>query len=92
MEQKTSLAVLNGFTPEQITQFLDTSPLFQRDWQETDSEGNPVYTLKTMALKKMKPYPDIPFCLFVAWDPVLNYPMELIEASGLLPVLEGPEE
>jgi len=91
MEQKTGLAVLNGFSPDEILEFLNYSPLFRPDYSEKDCEGNSSFVLNTDALCRMSAYPDIAYCLFVAWDPVLNYPMEFIEASGLLPVLENTE-
>lgn len=91
MEQKTGLAVLNRFSPDEILEFLNHSPLFRPDYGEKDCEGNPSFALKTNALCRMSAYPDIAYCLFTAWDPMLNYPMEFIEASGLLPILEGPE-
>lgn len=82
MEQKTGLAVLNGFSPDEILQFLNHSPLFRPNYGEKDCESNPSFVLKMDALCRMSAYPDIAYCLFVAWDPALNYPMEFIRASG----------
>lgn len=81
MEIKTRLAVLNGFGTETLIDYMDHCPVLKR-WYGRE------YGLDEDALSRYPSWPDRKGCVLEALDPELNHPMEFLERSGLVAVLE----
>ena len=88
LEERSGLAVLNHFTREDVGRFLRDSPFF-----EVSEYSEPMkYKLKGCRDVSVLTEPGILRILrklMDAYDPRLNYPMELLEDMRLISVLEA---
>ena len=87
LEVATGLAILNNFYPDDIKAFLETGR-YQGLFKKTYN-GQTCYEFMPEKLRHMSSYPNITAALMERMDPRLNYPMPVIEASGLLKILES---
>ena len=92
MEEKTGVSVINGFYQKDIVERMDSTPFLRRIPGRTDQEGYPSFQVDMAAMSKMKSWPDVPACVVEYYDPQMNYPMEILVASGLFPALGNEQE
>ena len=88
LEAITGVAVLNNFHRDDVERFLKTKCAYgEHIFIETAMNSNE-YVVNSAAIRYDRAYPNKILCLLDILDPRLNYPMEVIEASGILPDLE----
>ena len=89
IECATGLAISNAFQWDDIEKFLRYGK--ERDLFQPLKDEKNNFKFDKNKLSRMSAWPNASACLMDFFDPRLNYPMEVIEASGLIPVLESKD-
>lgn len=81
LEESTGQAVINGFTDESLNSFFRSHSEYFRPTGTFVSETDQVFEIRT------DPHEDVVRGMIWRFDPALNYPLDFLRATGLLPVL-----
>lgn len=81
LESKTGIATINRFTAESLNMFFRNNPEYFKRTYDKDTGGNPIYEVR------VEQYEDIVDHMIKHFDPAINYPIEFLDAAGILQVL-----
>lgn len=81
LETKTGVAVINDFTEESLNMFFRLNPEYFKRTYDKDAAENPLYEIRNESYRNIVDH------MIKHFDPSINYPMEILDASGMLKVL-----